>query len=255
MTRLLKVILTLGLMIINGCAKNPFKASQTSKRKVIEEAPERFSDDFLQNMECTSSGKTEAKLLTKEVVNGAAESELRYEISLTDCDGNPKALEAKFLLFDFDGLLIRSAITDRDRGSSFSYTTDGSSIGDGTLERKMGQDLFGRVDPQYAHWRALGDFDLAKNKAVFNINISISERVMLPDSDEIFGYEAAKPEDIDDEYEVVTYLRIGRSLPSKVKVTFKNEDKELIAATTKLIVPDSDDSADTGAEPEDSTEE
>merc|ERR1712032_580051 len=56
-------------------------------------------------MECTSAGKTEAELLTKEVINGDPENELRYKITLTDCDGKPKGLEAKYLLFDIKARL------------------------------------------------------------------------------------------------------------------------------------------------------
>ena len=223
------------LYLTIGCSEALFQTSETSNRKVLEQAPEMLSDDFIAAMKCTSAGKTTAKLLSSEVVNGDPDNNLKYEISLTDCDGNPKGLETQYLLFD-----IKAVLKTYNRGAedadismadiyTFGYEVDKAEKLSGDLTESVGQDLFGESGPNKLHWRSTGDFNFPKTETSFIITVSLNGLISFPE-DVAEGFIEANQ--LQDEFMIDTYLRLGRALPVRVTVPFKNIDKDKISTIT-----------------------
>ncbi len=230
MKRLTLALSLSGLYVLLGCSETLFQTSDVSNRKVLEEATDVLSDDFIEGMKCTSAGKTEAKLLTSEVINGDPNNELKYEITLTDCDGNPKGLEAQYLLFDIKALL--KTYNRQDTGEAdvytFSYKIESEDELNGDLTEKVGQDLFGQDGPQKLHWRSTGEFTFPKSDTSFIMTVSLNGLISFPEDGPKGFIEASQ---LQDEFMIDTYLRFGRALPVRVTVPFKNIDKDKISAS------------------------
>ena len=255
MKRLTVALSLSSLYLLTGCSETLFQTSDVSNRKVVEELTDNLSDDFIEGMKCTSAGKTEAKLLTSEVINGDPDNELKYEITLTDCDGKPKGLEAKYLLFDIKALL--KTYNRQDTGEAdvytFSYKIENEDELNGDLTEKIGQDLFGQDGPEKLHWRSTGDFNFPKSDTSFIMTVSLNGLISFPE-DGPSGF--IKASDLQDEFMIDTYLRFGRALPVRVTVPFKNIDKEKISASKNdtIVADDAEDDDDNNDDNNDDTD-
>lgn len=154
--------------------------------------------------------RTQVRLLTDAVKNNAANQLVRYELSLVDCEGNPKPIPRAPLLFD-----INAQATFDLNAQKLPFViqnASGESIASGKMNLIQGSDLFGVKGSNYFHWRIDEfSFDNADKKLYLNVDVSN------------LGWQPFNQQErTGNTYTFATYLRIGDADPVEQKVKWTN---------------------------------
>ncbi len=156
---------------------------------------------------CVGDGITLARLISTSIKVNTASQYLDYELQLTDCLGNPKAITNQPLKFDLN------AVTD-SLTSPMAYqlsVSDGSTnkIND-TLKSVPGSDLFGKTGSSYAHWETQS-LSFVPELATIRLRLDVSNRLFLP-----LGSNAKK---LTSPVSIPTFLQLGNATPVQQDIT------------------------------------
>lgn len=149
-------------------------------------------------------GITSVKLLTPEVVQGTG-SELKYEVSLIDCDGKVLPFDAAFIAFDMDAVTreITNELPFHVRNS------DNTEQANGTLAVVGGSDLFGNTG-NYFHHRSTQPIRFHSPTKTLIFTLDISKQIILKPRSMQFVVPA--------KFQVPTYLKLGEATPAQTDV-------------------------------------
>ena len=157
---------------------------------------------------CVGDGLTQAKLLTTSIVGQAAAQYLDYDVQLTDCNGNPKALSNAVLSFDLN------AVTDSGFAAlpyELSVSTNASNKISDKLQGIPGSDLFGKTGSNYAHWQTQS-ISFVPQSATIRLRIDVSNRLILP----IGSSSSTK---LTAPVSIPSYLKLGDAAPVQQNIT------------------------------------
>lgn len=159
--------------------------------------------------DCTSSGVTQANLLTKDLTNYAV-NVVDYEIYLTDCDGNLKTLTSDFISFDVDAM---AAGIGKGIGIAYeiSDAKTGAALSSGILSEVSGSDLFGNTGSQYFHYQSSQAVSVTSGSKSFKLRIHLPAACCTKP----LATDAAADQLVD------SYLKLGKAAPVKKVVLFK----------------------------------
>lgn len=157
---------------------------------------------------CVGDGLTQAKLLTTSIVAQAANQYLDYDVQLTDCNGNPKALSNAALRFDLDAMTDAGTVA---LPYELSVSTSASNKISDKLQPVPGSDLFGKKGPMYSYWQTQS-ISFVPESATIRLRIDVSNRMIVP-INSISEKKLTAP------ISVPTYLKLGEAAPVQQNVT------------------------------------
>lgn len=210
---MLKVILSSGIAIfLASCSSSKFEGSSSTKKPVPKEQPAVVATPAPTPEPCNDTGTTVAKLLTNSISNNAANQVIRYELSISDCVGGTKTIQANVVMFDTDSMVALASVRD------IPYTVESQNhvqIASGMLLRVDGSDLFGKTGSNYYYNRTSENLPIPPNsKSIFlNIDFSNTEHNRLENAE-----SATRPA----QQSIDTYLKFGDAAPVTQPVTFLN---------------------------------
>ncbi len=159
--------------------------------------------------DCTSTGVTQANLLTKDLTNYAT-NVVEYEVYLTDCDGKIKTLNSEFMSFD-----VNATAAGIGKGIGLSYeisdSKSGGSLANGTLAEINGTDLFGNAGSQYYHYQTEQPVKVTSGSQSFKLRITLPAACCTrPETGDPAGDQL-----------IDSFLKLGKAAPVKKVVHFK----------------------------------
>lgn len=184
-------------IVIATCVDN---LGQTAESKV----------DIMVQAPCTGAGKTLVQLLTRTIVNRAANQYMKYTLSYQDCAGNPAPIPNTPIWYDDDA----RESTDVNPLSYWVTAADGTVSAQGTLQTVWGQDLFGHQGSDYFHFVTDHAVNLPAGTTSCELTIDMSNTVWHAFSTVLFFVPAQEVID--------TFLSFGNSQPDVAPVTFLN---------------------------------
>ncbi len=143
---------------------------------------------------CGPAGTTKAELITPTLANGVPGNYLAYEISIADCEGKVRPLEANRILFDVD-----ARFTGANVNAALVYTVNvGEKSFEGELRNIQGSDLFGRTGANLFHYATEKKIELAPKTSSLRLRIDLAGHQMKSTTE-----GTASPD------QMATYLRFG----------------------------------------------
>jgi len=156
-----------------------------------------------------ASGATFANLLSPLVVLGTNTAEVVYEISITDCTGKVKNINAETISFDFDGEIGGLGI-----GAVLQYRLVAEGVThSGVLEARDGQDLFGNKGPDFYHFITTQKVSTSTKASAVRLAISLANKDVKP--------RGLAPGASTGEFKLKTFLKFGAATPVTKEVTFR----------------------------------
>lgn len=215
------VIKILVLSTIVGCKASNFSGSTQTKKSEPVKAPTsqptptnppQQIPPSLPNVPCNASGITVARALTSSVVNNAPGQLIRYSLSISDCAGNLRTIQAGPIMFDINSEVSTNDVRPLQYGI---FLESNAPIGNGILEVVSGGDLFGNIGPNYFFNRTLGALSAPQGtKAIiFTVDVSMMAH-HIPGSQ---GATQFPPQE-----QITTYLKFGEAAPVAQVIMFIN---------------------------------
>ncbi|SME96616.1 hypothetical protein [Pseudobacteriovorax antillogorgiicola] len=191
----------------NGTGETqPASADAESEAQTTAPVPEEVGDDTSEPP-CTDDQPplTQADLLTDQVINGAENQSIVYELFVTDCQGTPIGIQGSVA---FDAFARLSPF-----GAAIGYLVqEGESkleIDQGQLEIAVGKDLFGNTGDEYGYYQT-NDLELSTSVRTVILVLDVSG----------LSFRPVESQENLEAYDIPTYLSIGDSMPIEKTVKF-----------------------------------
>lgn len=203
----MKMVLFLAAILAFSCNDSKKQSFSGGAPTSKVEAADAFPEAEIELESCTddTEGVTQATLLTDEITNMRTRQYIRYELFVTDCEGNVKELDGAIA---FDVLARLSPFGAAIDYKVFEGEAD-EEISRGKLNIAKGKDLFGNVGDTYGFYQTK------------SLNVSTGVQSIILELD-VSGMSFTPAEDDVDSltYDIETYLSVGDTNPIEKKVTF-----------------------------------
>ncbi len=194
----MKTLITFLLFInLAACSESPLGGQSDRKALFVGTNKPKDCDTFM--------AQTQAKLLTDVIVNTRDRQDVKYELTLVNCEGDFIDLNDSPILFDINAFL---SAENSQEVSSLPYSIENEKneiIMDGSLDLIRGQDLFGVTDSNRFHWKtARITQEISLKKVFFTFVLS--------------GYELKTMNQSEDR--ISTFLKVGQTQALQKDIRF-----------------------------------
>ena len=216
----------IGILILSGSAISCTRTGFNGAKKTAEEpAPQpaivppqntrppiatQPPDPLLPKpSDCTDDGQTVAQSLTNKVLNGKPNQLIAFQLSLKDCYGKERFIQANEIRFDFNAF-----ISTPSQNIFYKLKTKESQvINSGQMDKILGEDLFGNKAGHRFYYKTVGDLRIPPGTNLLFLDVDVSNLVYHIDPN---AQNFPPIENIE------MYFAFGSAQPVKMTIMFEN---------------------------------
>jgi len=193
------------LTLFSACENASFRSTKQDK-KPAQSSPQPAAKNSQPGVvpDCGPQGITNARLLTTSLTANSPNQMVRFEMSLTDCNGQAVPISASNIQFDMDVEIPPS----ENRPVYFAIEDDNGQflvpLGQQALQSISGSDMFGNVG-NFSHYQTSGSLNVNANSKRIFFSVDMSNHDFRPRSGQPDG-------------EVEVYLKFADTTVTKQRI-------------------------------------